>query len=115
MLPVGGWTEKRLTNMGANDLSRQDSRTRSKVGRRIANWEGRDRVYPSNVLHRAPVCHNTGHSAAFPDWLPEFFIQLFTDPGDCVLDPFAGSGTTVRVALQLGRKPIGIELNPVRQ
>lgn len=110
-VPTGNWTEKRLANMSANDRMRQESSTQSGVGRKIAAWEGKKLVYPSNVLHQAPVCHNTGHSAAFPEWLPEFFILLFTDPGDVVLDPFLGSGTTYRVAQRLGRIPIGIELN----
>ena len=90
MQPVSDWTQQRLTNMSKNDLSRQKSSTNPKAGRRISAWVGRDKVYPSNVLHRPPICHNTGHSAAFPDWLPEFFIELFTDSGDVVLDPFSG-------------------------
>ncbi len=110
-VPVGDWTKTRLKNMSANDLTRQESRTNSKVGRRIAAWEGKRTVYPSNVLHRSPIAHNTGHSAAFPEWLPEFFILLFTDEGDVVLDPFSGSGTTFRVAERLGRVPVGIEIN----
>ena len=110
-VPIGNWTEKRLANMSENDLARQESATQSKVGRRIANWQGREMVYPTNVLHRSPVAHNTGHSAAFPEWLPEFFIELFTDEGDTVLDPFLGSGTTFRVARRLGRVPVGIELD----
>ena len=110
-VPVGDWTKKRLANMSQNDLARQESATHSKVGRRIAAWEGTSLVYPTNVLHRSPIAHNTGHSAAFPEWLPEFFIRLFTDPGDVVLDPFLGSGTTFRVAKLLGRMPAGIELN----
>ena len=110
-VPVGEWTKKRLANMSENDLSRQESATRSKIGRRISAWEGKELVYPTNVLHRSPIAHNTRHSAAFPEWLPEFFIQLFTDPGDVVLDPFLGSGTTYRVAKQLQRIPVGIELN----
>ena len=111
-VPIGEWTQARLKNMSATDRTRQESATRSKVGRRIANWEGKRLVYPSNVLHKSPVAHNTGHSAAFPEWLPEFFIKLFTDEGDVVLDPFLGSGTTYRVAKQLGRVPIGIEIDP---
>ena len=112
MVPTGDWTRKRLNNMGKNDFTRQNSATNPKMGRRISAWEGRDKVYPTNVLHKSPIAHNTGHSAAYPEWLPEFFIQLFTDEGDIVLDPFSGSGTTCRVAKRLGRVPVGIELNP---
>ena len=60
----------------------------------------------------ATECGNRGHSAAFPEALPEWFIKLFTQPGDTVLDPFAGSGTTLRVARRLKRKAIGIEIVP---
>ena len=110
-VPIGDWTDKRLSNLSENDLSRQESATNSKVGRRMANWEGKELVYPTNVLHRSPIAHNTGHSAAFPEWLPEFFINLFTDEGDVVLDPFLGSGTTYRVAARMNRVPVGIEIN----
>ena len=110
MVPTGNWTKARLKNMSAGDRSRQESATRSGVGRRISAWQGRPLAYPSNVLHASPVAHNTGHSAPFPEWLPEFFIKLFTVPGDLVVDPFVGSGTTVRVATRLGRRAIGIEI-----
>ncbi len=111
-VPIGDWTQKRLFNMSNNDFERHESDTNSGVGRRMANWVGKETVYPSNVLHKSPVAHNTKHSAAFPEWLPEFFTLLFTDEGDVVLDPFVGSGTTYRVAQRLKRIPIGIELNP---
>ena len=110
MVPTGDWTKARLKNMSANDRSRQESATRSGVGRRISAWEDRPLAYPSNVLHASPVAHNTGHSAPFPEWLPEFFIKLFTEPGDLVVDPFVGSGTTVKVATRLGRRAVGIEI-----
>ena len=110
MQPISGWTQQRLSNMSENDRSRQNSGTNPKTGRRMSAWVGRDKVYPSNVLHKPPICHNTGHSAAFPEWLPEFFIQLFTDEGDTVLDPFSGSGTTYRVARAMKRKATGIEI-----
>ncbi len=51
------------------------------------------------------------HFASFPTSLAEFFIKVSTKEGDIVLDPFAGSGTTLLVAKHLGRKYIGIELS----
>ena len=67
-------------------------------------------VYPTNVLHLATECNNKNHSAAFPEGLPEWFINLFTKPGDIVLDPFMGSGTTNSVAQRMMRNSIGIEI-----
>lgn len=52
------------------------------------------------------------HPAIFPPTLVEQLIQTFTKEGDTVLDPFAGSGTTLLVARKMGRKSIGIELSP---
>lgn len=109
-IPIGDWTAQRLRNMSENDRKRQESATKSRIGRKISAWEGKDSVYPSNVLHKPPICHNAGHSAVYPEWLPEFFIKLFTDEGDIVLDPFSGSGTTYRVSENLNRIPIAIEI-----
>lgn len=52
------------------------------------------------------------HPARFPADLPRFFIEFLTEPGDLVLDPFAGSNTTGAVAEELDRKWISCELNP---
>ena len=52
------------------------------------------------------------HGAAFPASLVESQIKIYTKKGDLVLDPFLGVGTTTEVAELLGRKSIGIELNP---
>lgn len=52
------------------------------------------------------------HSATFPPALVEMPIEAGCPPGGIVLDPFAGSGTTALVARQLGRRFIGIDLNP---
>lgn len=52
------------------------------------------------------------HPAPFPEELPRRCIRLYTFVGDTVLDPFAGSGTTLKVARDLGRNSIGYEINP---
>lgn len=51
------------------------------------------------------------HEAMFPEELPKRLIRMFSFIGDTVLDPFLGSGTTVKVALELGRNAIGYEIN----
>ena len=51
------------------------------------------------------------HPAPFPDELPKRLIKLYSFWGDTVLDPFMGTGTTAKMALALGRKAIGYELN----
>jgi DNA modification methylase len=52
-----------------------------------------------------------GHEAMFPEELPRRLIRMFTFVGDTVLDPFLGSGTTVKAALNLGRNAVGYEIN----
>jgi site-specific DNA-methyltransferase (adenine-specific)/site-specific DNA-methyltransferase (cytosine-N4-specific) len=50
------------------------------------------------------------HMAPFPDELPRRCIMLTTEEGDTVLDPFVGSGTTLRVANDLGRNGVGVDI-----
>lgn len=109
MVPMGDWADARLKSLGKNDTVRFDSQVGSGFGKNIANWLERPMAYPTNVLHLATECGNKNHSAAFPQALPEWFIKLFSDPGDTVLDPFVGSGTTLKAAKQLGRNAIGID------
>ncbi|MCX7969060.1 MAG: site-specific DNA-methyltransferase [Armatimonadetes bacterium] len=52
------------------------------------------------------------HEAMFPEELPRRLIRMFSFVGETVLDPFLGSGTTVKVALELGRNAIGYEIQP---
>lgn len=112
MVPMGDWRHTRLANLSATDKTRDESKSENGFGKRVENWKGRDMAYPSNVLHMATECGNKGHPAAFPQALPDWFIRLFTDEGDVVLDPFAGSGTTLVAALERGRSAIGIDSAP---
>ena len=47
----------------------------------------------------------------FPEELPKRLIKMFSFPRETVLDPFAGSGTTLKVAKDLGRCSVGYEIN----
>jgi len=109
MIPVGDWSKTRLSHLSKTDNIRDESRAKSGFGKRVANWIGRSKVYPTNVLHLATECGNKNHSAVFPESLPTWFIKLFTEERDWVLDPFSGSGTTLRAAQTLGRNSVGIE------
>lgn len=79
---------------------------------------------PSNVLERGNnesnseyirLCEEHGqkpHPARFPAALPGFFIKFLTDPGDLVVDPFAGSNMTGSVAENLERRWLAFEIEP---
>lgn len=61
----------------------------------------------TNVKHNHP--EKTSHPCQYPQEIPHRLISALTDPGDTVMDPFAGSGTTALAARELGRKCILIE------
>lgn len=111
MVPIGEWSKDRLAKLSDTDKIRDESKAGSGFGKNISNWLGRSMVYPTNVIHMATECSNKNHSAVFPIDLPEWFIRLFTEPGDIVLDPFSGSGTTSVAAVELNRLYVGIDIS----
>ena len=111
MVPVGDWAKTRLQQLSETDRMRDESGVESGFGKNVSNWIGRDQVYPTNVIHMATECSNRSHSSAFPEDLPAWFIRLFTQEHDTVLDPFIGSGTTAVAAKKLQRNYIGIDIN----
>lgn len=72
------------------------------------NRGGRSGTFVAAPEHRK----NTGHPTAKPIALMLQIVEAFTDPGDVILDPFAGSGTTAVACEMLGRKCIAIERDP---
>lgn len=65
-----------------------------------------------NWFYWPPANFAGAHFATFPTSVPETFVKAGSRPGDLVLDPFSGAGTTVLVANRLGRRGLGMELNP---
>ena len=66
---------------------------------------------PGDVLELSTQPFKGSHFAVFPPKLPEFCIKVGSPENGVILEPFAGSGTTLMVARQLGRSAIGIELS----
>ena len=83
--------------------SRLDS-TRAALGANL-DFHGTDGSYGSHAWHPFP--------AKFPPQLPEFMIRRLSDPGNLVLDPMLGSGTTLVEAMRLGRRAIGCDIDPL--
>ncbi len=88
----------------------RDTRTRSDVYQRLVSllagdldYHDRDSRYASHNMHAFP--------AKFPPQLPREFILGLTQPGDLVLDPMAGSGTTCVEARLLGRRSLGFDID----
>ena len=74
--PIGDWAKKRLANLNGKSNERHDSENKSGFGRDLRNWVNRDTVLPGNTISVPLVGKDTGHPAAFPVGLPEFFIKL---------------------------------------
>jgi hypothetical protein len=69
------------------------------------NFHGKSSAYASHNFHAFP--------AKFPPQLPRKFIEGLTEPGDVVLDPMVGSGTTILEAFLTGRRGIGFDIDPM--
>jgi DNA modification methylase len=81
----------------------------SKKGRRII--ERKEFGTRWNVWDYSVGSEHSDHPAIFPEALAKDHIRSWSKEGDVVLDPFAGSGTTLKAAKELGRHYIGIEIN----
>lgn len=87
------------------DKSQRPRRQYSELGMRGNVWKG-------NTAGQERPCEACAHPAMMPKWLAHDLILSWSNVGDTVIDPLAGSGTTGKEAIELGRKAILIELNP---
>jgi len=69
------------------------------------SFRGENTAYATHALHPFP--------AKFPPQLPRLFIERLTEPGQVVLDPMVGSGTTLVEAMLLGRRGVGVDIDPL--
>jgi site-specific DNA-methyltransferase (cytosine-N4-specific) len=101
----------------ANSFARK-TETGVPPGQPSQHREGREDIAYEGTRNRRSVWtvptkpYSGAHFAVFPPELIEPCILAGSRPGDLVLDPFMGSGTTAQVAQALGRQWIGCELNP---
>ena len=77
------------------------------LGKRGRIWK-----YITGLYHSSSDKVAFEHPAIFPEKLAADHIKTWTNKGDLVLDPFVGSGTTMKMALQLGREADGIDISP---
>jgi DNA modification methylase len=105
--------DKKNVKAGTVSTSGDKSRligTRLHKGRTIVSEYGyRDNVW--RILAGNNGDDSTSHPAPFPEELARDHILTWSNPGDLVLDPFAGSGTTLKMAKETGRNYIGIEIS----
>lgn len=76
-------------------------------------WKARGSIWAYNTGygHTTSDKYAFEHHSLMPEKLAEDLILSWSDPGDTILDPFAGAGTTGKMALKNGRRFIGIEKN----
>ena len=108
-LRIGVWVKKNATPQISGDRPAQGWEAISYLHRldRKAKWNGGG--HHGNYVTNIPTA--TGHPT--PKSLAVFssLVERFTNPGELILDPFAGGGTTLLAARNLGRKAIGVEID----
>jgi DNA modification methylase len=124
-----GWQDAASREKGQGDLDGRFLRAPGVSPKSLLGKQGREKNNANFAACSMPVSQRNSrsvwtmptqgykgaHFATFPEELAARCIKAGTAPGDLVLDPFSGSGTTAAIAVGLGRRAIGIDLNPAYQ
>ena len=108
---VNRLTAKRSSDWKAGGRLTKDGKQKPGLDAEPADEKVRDNVW-EYLVGAAGGEVSTGHPAVFPFDLARDHIASWSNPGDLVLDPFSGSGTTAKAAKTLGRRFLGLEINP---
>lgn len=102
-----------LATFGTSTFSRPDGSRfeRATQGTISAEFGMRGNVWRGKTRGQEEVCESKAHPAMMPKWLARDLVLSWSNPGDTVLDPFAGSGTTGKAAIENARNAILIEIN----
>jgi len=110
--PIKDKKNKYLTCVGKNTM-RKVNGDLVEIKKGIGNeWGMRTNVWNMNTVGQEMMCKRPPHPAMFPEKLAEDHILSWSNEGDIVLDPMAGSGTTLKMAKKNNRNYIGIEISP---
>lgn len=101
----------RKTKFGGKNYDSTAKNMDGESGRHKLTYVVNSEAVDYNVWDIAVAQNKTCHPAVFPYELAKKHILSWSNPGDLVLDPFAGSGTTLLAARDLGRNYIGMEMN----
>lgn len=99
-------------NLGINSFTERDG-SKSVRSKKITREFGmRHNVWLGNTRGQEEMCIELSHPAMMPKWLARDLILSWSNPGDAVIDPMAGSGTVGLMADEVGRNCVMIESNP---
>lgn len=96
---------------GRNTLREADGTMGERERNIITQFGMRGNVWRGNTRGQEDLCDGVEHPAMMPKWLARDLILSWSNVGDLVIDPLAGSGTTGKEALELGRRALLIEIN----
>lgn len=96
---------------GKNTIREADGSIGLRTRNIITEMGMRGNVWKGKTRGQEEMCLALPHPAMMPKWLARDLILSWSNPNDLCLDPFCGSGTTLRMALETGRRAIGIDLS----